>query len=155
MGVDAYQTYQTSSTTILDALSAVPVTILARDTALSPGQVSTKYPGRYRPKKNQIISTIRYCPSVKCRPFTGHRTLLSATPRLIAQYGQYYHRLVTGGNVFSHVCRTYTGGLPFRVPLPPPPPPGQGRTRYFARRRLCLLFVGAAMQWSDARAAGT
>ena len=42
MGVDAYQTYQTSRTTFSAALSAAPATILARDTALSLGQVSTK-----------------------------------------------------------------------------------------------------------------
>ena len=80
MGVDAYQTYQTSRTTFSAALSAAPATILARDAALSLGQVSTKYPSRCIPKKNQIIPTIRYRPSVKCRPFTGCRTLLSAAP---------------------------------------------------------------------------
>ena len=84
MGVDAYQTCQTSRPTFSAALSAAPVTILARDTALSLGQVSTKYPSRCRPKKNQIIPTIRYRPSVKCRPFIGCRTLLRAAPRLIS-----------------------------------------------------------------------
>ena len=69
--VDAHQIYQTSRTTFSAALSAVPVTILARDMAFSLGQVSTKYPSRCRPKKNQIILTIRYRPSVKCRPLTG------------------------------------------------------------------------------------
>ena len=57
MGVDAYQTYQTSRTTFSAAVSAAPVTILARDTALSLAQLSTKYPSRCRPKKNQIIPT--------------------------------------------------------------------------------------------------
>ena len=112
MGVDAYQTFQTSRTTFSAALSAAPVTILARDTALSLGQVSTKYPSRCRPKKNQIIPTIKYRPSVKCRPFTGCRTLLSAAPGLIAQYDQHYHRLVPGGNIFSQVSRRYTGCRP-------------------------------------------
>ena len=40
MGVDAYQT---SRTTFSAALSAAPIIILARDTALFLGQVSTKY----------------------------------------------------------------------------------------------------------------
>ena len=113
MGVDSYQTYQTSRTTFSTTLSAAPVTVRARDTALSLGQASTKYPSRCHPKKNQIIPTIRYRPSVKCRPFTGCRTLLSAAPRLIAQYDQYYHRLVPGGNVFSH--NSYVPPL-YRVP---------------------------------------
>ena len=52
-GVDAYQTYQTSRPTFLAALSAAPVTILARDTALSLGQVSTKYSSRCRPKRTR------------------------------------------------------------------------------------------------------
>ena len=44
MGVDAYQTYQTSRTTFSAALSA------------ALGQVSSKYQVcRCRPKKNQII----------------------------------------------------------------------------------------------------
>ena len=43
MGVDTYQTYQTSCTTFSASLSAAPVMILARDMALSLGQVSTKY----------------------------------------------------------------------------------------------------------------
>ena len=83
--------------------------MLARDTALFLGQVSTKYPGRCRPKKNQIIPTTRYRPSVKCRPFTGCRTLLSAAPRLIVQYDQwqYYHRLVPGGGIQSCVPPLY------------------------------------------------
>ena len=60
MGVDAYQTYQTSRTTFSAALNAAPVTMLARDTALSLGQVSTKYPS-WCPQKepdhayNQIL----------------------------------------------------------------------------------------------------
>ena len=41
MGFDAYHT---SRTTFSAALNASPVAILARDTALSLGQVSTKYP---------------------------------------------------------------------------------------------------------------
>ena len=60
MGVDAYQTYQTSRTTFSAALSAAPVTILARDTALSLGQVSTKYPSRCRPQKNQLSTLHSY-----------------------------------------------------------------------------------------------
>ena len=145
MGVDAYQTYQTSRNTFSAALSAAPATILARDTALSLCQVSTKYPSRYRPKKNQIIPTIRYRPSVKCRPFTGCHTLLSAAHRLIVQYGHcpYFHRSVPGGNVFSHVCHPYTGCRPFRVP-----PPGQGRTRNF-RTSTPLRMGGTIVQsWS-------
>ena len=75
MGVDTYQTYQTSRNSFSAALSAAPITILARDTALSLGQVSIKYPNRCRPQKSQIIPTIRYRPSVKCRSFTGCCTL--------------------------------------------------------------------------------
>ena len=89
MGVDAYQTYQTSRTTFSAALSAGPVTIIVQDTALSLGQVSTKYPSRCRPKTNQIIPTITYRPSVKCRPFTGRCTLLCAAPKLIAALSAY------------------------------------------------------------------
>ena len=66
MGVDACQTYQTSRTTFSAASRPAPVTTLARETALSLGQMSTKYPSRCRPQKNQIIPTIRYRPSVKC-----------------------------------------------------------------------------------------
>ena len=142
MGVDAYHTYQTSRTTFSAALSAAPATILPRNTALSLGQVSTKYQSRYRPKNHQIIPTIKYRPSVKCRPFTGYRTLLSAAPRLIAQYGQYYHRLVPGGNVFSHVCRPYTGCRP----LSGAAPWARVAPEVFARRRHCaqcyeMVFV--------------
>ena len=53
MGIDIYQTYQTSRTSFSAALSAAPVTTLARDMALSLGQVSTKYPFRCCPKKSQ------------------------------------------------------------------------------------------------------
>ena len=98
---------QVSILALLDSAWQVPPLsryYVSRDTALALGQVSTKYPSRCRPQKNQIIHTIRYRPSVKCRLFTYCPTLLSAAARLTAHYDQYYHRLVPGGNVFSHVC---------------------------------------------------
>ena len=140
MGVDAYQTHQTSRTTFSVALCAAPVTILSQDMALSLGQASTRHPCRCRPKKNQIIPTIRYRPSVKCRPFTGCRTLLSAAPRLIAQYNQHYHRLVAGGNVFSHVCR------PFRVP-----PHGTGSHQKYSHIDAAECSGIKRSCWKDAR----
>ena len=46
---------------------------------------------------------------------------MSAAATLIAQYDQYYHRLVPGGNVSIHLCR------PFWVP-----PPGPGSHQKFS-----------------------
>ena len=80
MGVDAYRTYQISRTTFSAALSAAPVTILALDTALSLGQMPTKYPSRCRAKKknrhtykqipplSQVPTLHRLSQSAECRP---------------------------------------------------------------------------------------
>ena len=107
MGVDGYQTYQTSRTTFSAALTAAPSRYLLETRHCPSVKCQPSYPSRCRPKKNQMIPTIRYRPSVQCRLFTGCRTLLSAAPSLIAQYDQY--RLVPGGNVIHSVmcCRTY------------------------------------------------
>ena len=94
-----------------------PRSLILAPFALSLGQVSIKDLSRCRPKKNQIIPTIRYRPSVKCRTFTSCHTLLRAASMLIE----------AGGNVFSHVCCPYTVRRPFRVP-----PPGAGSHHNFA-----------------------
>ena len=135
MVVHAYQTYQTSRTTFSAAISAVPVMLLARDTTMSLGQVSTKYPSRCRPKKNQIIPTIRYRPSVKCRPFTGCRTLLSAALTHPKPIGLISRKILNMTSIIIGWCLVGTYSVLCAAPIPGaaplPPPLGQGRTRNF------------------------
>ena len=75
MGVDAYQTHQTSRTTFSAAFCAAPVTILTGDMALPLGQVSTSTQVGAAPKEPD--RTNNQIPPLSQVPPLHRRTLLS------------------------------------------------------------------------------